>query len=448
MANTYLTRTPSSAGNRQKWTWSAWIKRSVLGTDQSLFSAYGHANNNFKVNIADTDQLSMRFYNGSEYQLGLNRVMRDTSAWYHVVIVVDTTLASGGDRFKIYINGVRESSFAAATDPTRNLQMSINDTSQPMQIGRFNTGAYFNGSMSHVHFSDGSALAPTVFGSTDSTTGEWKINTSPSFTPGTNGFTILKDGNGVADVSANSNNFTIGVGSGGGLSKTEDCPSNVFATLNPLDNKFPQHTFTYGNTTSKSKTGSSAPYTFVTGSLGMTSGKYYWEAKLSALQTSVNKAWTVGITSSSTTSTTTSLGSQSTQYAYNCNTGVIYNAGSTNYGAGCTLNDILGVAVDMDNNKIYWSINGTWQNSGNPASGSTGTGAFSITAPTGNIGAYLPAWSYYQDDNWGEVQFNFGNGYFANNPVSSAGTNASGNGIFEYDVPSGYTALSTKGLNT
>ena len=85
--------------------------------------------------------------------------------------------------------------------------------------------------MSHVHFCDGSALAPTVFGSTDSTTGEWKINTSPSFTYGTNGFTILKDGNTITDQSANSNNFTL---SSGTLTKTEDCPSNVFATLNPL----------------------------------------------------------------------------------------------------------------------------------------------------------------------------------------------------------------------
>jgi hypothetical protein len=89
---------------------------------------------------------------------------------------------------------------------------------------------YFDGSMSHFHFVMATALAPTVFGSTDSTTGEWKINTSPSFTYGNNGFTILKDGNTITDQSSNSNNFTLG---GGTLTKTEDCPSNVFATLNP-----------------------------------------------------------------------------------------------------------------------------------------------------------------------------------------------------------------------
>ena len=101
MANTYLTRTPSSAGNRQKWTWSAWIKLGALGTDRNLFGAYAHSADNFKINIADTDQVSMRFYNNTEYQLGLNRKFRDTSAWYHLVFAVDTTLASGGDRFKI-----------------------------------------------------------------------------------------------------------------------------------------------------------------------------------------------------------------------------------------------------------------------------------------------------------------------------------------------------------
>ena len=150
MASTYLTRTPGSASNRQTWTWSAWIKLGVLGTDRNLFGAYAHSADNLKINIADTDQVSIRFYNNTEYQLGLNRVFRDTSAWYHLVFAIDTTLATEADRFIIYVNGVRETSFQAGANsqPTQNLQMTINEATAT-QIGRFNTGAYFDGSMAN-----------------------------------------------------------------------------------------------------------------------------------------------------------------------------------------------------------------------------------------------------------------------------------------------------------
>jgi hypothetical protein len=91
-------------------------------------------------------------------------------------------------------------------------------------------GYYFDGSMSHIHFIDGTAYDATAFGEYDAN-GVWKIKTSPSVTYGTNGFFILKDGNSVTDQSPNSNNFTV---AGGTLTNTEDNPSNVFATMNPL----------------------------------------------------------------------------------------------------------------------------------------------------------------------------------------------------------------------
>ena len=120
---------------------------------------------------------------------------------------------------------------------------------------------------------------------------------------------------------------------------------------------------------------------------------------------------------------------------------------NSSFGNTYATGDIIGIAVDLDNLKIYFSINGTWQNSGDPTSGSTGTGsAFTITAPSSTPdGAYFFAWSDISDT--AKASWNFGNGYFGTTAVSSAGTNASGNGIFEYDVPTGYTALSTKGLN-
>ena len=131
-------------------------------------------------------------------------------------------------------------SFQDTAYPARNYSYVFGlGTSKMFTIGAqtYNGGSnynrFFNGSMSHINFIDGTAYDASYFGETDATTGEWKIKTSPSVTYGTNGFFILKDGNSGTDQSGNSNNFTVG---GGTLTKTEDNPSNVFATINPLDN--------------------------------------------------------------------------------------------------------------------------------------------------------------------------------------------------------------------
>ena len=441
MASTYLTRTPSSAGNRQKWTWSAWIKLGALGTDRNLFGAYAHSADNLKINIADTDQVSIRFYNNTEYQLGLNRIFRDTSAWYHLVFAVDTTLASGGDRFKIYVNGVRETSFAAANDPTQNLQMTINEATAT-QIGRFNTGSYFDGSMSHINFIDGTAYDASYFGSTDATTGEWKINTSPSVTYGTNGFWILKDGNTITDSSPNSNNFTLG---GGTLTKTEDCPSNVFATLNALAKPGAGNLPSFGNgNTHYNKTATGAGNnSMIVATLGATTGKFYYEYKMND-----SNAFIAGISTLDNTYYDANGGSMNTAsgvgVAYQSSGNKIINGTSTTYGNSYGSGNIVGVAFDLVNNFIYFSKDGVWQNSGDPTSGSSGTGGIGI-ATTGIT--YSPFAQNNGYNSPSSVYYNFGNGYFGTTAVASAGTNASGNGIFEYDVPTGYTALSTKGLN-
>jgi hypothetical protein len=436
MASTYLTRTPSSSSNRQTWTWSAWIKLGVLGTDRNLFGAYAHSADNLKINIADTDQVSIRFYNNTEYQLGLNRVFRDTSAWYHLVFAVDTTLASGGDRFKIYVNGVRETSFAAANDPTQNLQMTINEATAT-QIGRFNTGSYFDGSMSHINFIDGTAYDASYFGSTDATTGEWKINTSPSVTYGTNGFFILKDGNSVTDQSGNSNNFTVG---GGTLTNTLDCPDNVFATMNPLTSYYAgAWTFSNGNNTVNMGTTSER---YVVATMGFSSGKWYWEQKY--ISESGETATRVGIESNINN---TAPDQSTSGYGYRGQPAQKVNNGTyTSWGNTYTAGDIIGVAVDMDNNKIYFSINGVWQESGDPTSGATGTGsAFTIIDPPS--GFYFPKIGK-EDADTGVWSFNFGNGFFGTSAVADNSTaTASTPGTFNYDVPTGYQPLSTKGLN-
>ena len=432
MANTYLTKTFSGAGNMDKWTFSAWVKKSDVGAYGTLFHAKTTGNTNFEslcITTGGNFDWEHYEYTSSSYKARLktNRLFRDVNAFYHIMCVWDSANATAGDRMRLYVNGVEETSFDTDTNPTQN-QDSIINGANAHNIGGSGASLYLSGILSHVHFSDGYALAPTVFGETDATTGEWKIKTSPSFTLGTNGFTILKDGNTITDQSSNSNNFSLG---GGTLTKTEDCPSNVFATLNLLNNN---STLTNGNLTATTdgaqKFGSSS-------TLGVSSGKFYWEMKVNAtyLYTGVDYNPAEALRNNDPI--------RSHGWCYNAD-GLVYNNGSgSSFGNTFTTNDIIGVALDATNSKLYFSKNGTWQNSGDPTSGSTGTGAVSITANETYFAVMGDGGSSVSSG----ASANFGNGFFGTTQISSAGSNASGIGIFEYDVPAGYTALSTKGLN-
>jgi len=443
MASTKLQRTFSAEGdNIYKWTYSFWVKRGTLGGDQAMAAAYYSATYEARIYFRGTNQLEVYdYWNGSyTLQKKTNRLFRDTSAWYHIVVSNDNTQASADDRTKIYVNGVQETSFAINTQFPQNQRNSFNND-YTKYFGSYGSGDYLDGSMSHIHFIDGIAYAPTEFGETDSTTGEWKIKTNVSVTYGTNGFFILKDGNSVTDQSGNSNNFTVG---GGTLTKTEDNPSNVFATLNPLDNYYTNATFSNGNTACTTQV---AAYSAVMSNLGMSEGKYYCEIKV----TDIGDGYTrLGIKGRSPTSNTDGLGGTRNSFAYEASAGnKLDDVGNdVAYGDSYGANDIIGIAIDLDNNYIYFSKNGTWQNSGVPTSGSSGTGAaYAITTPESGYWFFSGSDASNSANSENSYQFNFGNGYFGTTAVSSAGTNASNNGIFEYDVPTGYTALSTKGLN-
>jgi len=439
MASTYIKRTQVS-GSRNKFTFSAWIKRSAIGTNQQILSCY-HGN-------SDSGYIEFRFQGSGDsvhcsgYATNwfrTNRAFRDTNAWYHIVYAVDTTQATSGNRMKLYVNGVEETSFATQTQPSQNLNLPFGESGSDIRIG-VDVGAnaqFFDGSMSHVHFCDGYTYQPSDFGSTDSTTGEWKINTSPNVSYGNNGFFILKDGNSITDQSGQSHDCTV---AGGTLTKTEDCPSNVFATFNPLFPRELPSTVNMGNT--RIDQSSSAWKTSLT-TIGASSGKYYAEFKAGTISSgSPYKYNQIGVVHEDivTGGNFTYVGQS--DYGWGLNwSGVVNhnNANISGYNSFAT-GDIICVAMDLDNHKIYWRKNGdAWMNSGNPTSGSTGTGAQSLD--TGKI--YFFAASVYAN----ECFANFGNGYFGTTAVSSAGTNASNIGIFEYDVPTGYTALSTKGLN-
>jgi len=442
MASTRLDRTISSTGNRKILTFSAWIKRSKLGVWQNVAS-FGQGGNRDYIAFDSSDRFEVAQYAGGQtYQIKTTRVFRDTSAFYHIQYAIDTNQATASNRLKIYVNGVQETVFTNSSYPAEDLQMYYNLSGENQKIGSDTDNSnYFDGSMSHINYIDGTAYDASAFGETDTTTGEWKAKTSPSVTYGNNGFFILKDGNGITDQSGEGNDFTLG---GGTLTDLKDNPDNTFAVFNTLDNYYPAMTLSNGNTKALTIAGK---YTYIPTTLGMTSGKYYAEIKVTA-QSGSQDAMVIGITSTSSGATTDELGHYANDYGYYGTGNLQNNDSNTSYGSSYTTGDIIGIAIDLDNNKLYFSKNGVWQNSGVPTSGSTGTGAVSITDPDSTPrGAYFFAVNNWSSTTTATFEANFGNGYFGTTAVSSAGTNASENGIFEYDVPTGYTALSTKGLN-
>ena len=439
MASTQLTRSISSTGNRKTATFSAWVKKCDPTKDTQVLINFGGS---YSIYL---HQAGLRWNDGSGNYWYTNALQRDTNGFYHIVIAIDTTQATASDRVKGYINGVQETSLLNSNYPSQNADLNMNVASTTNYIGNDNSGTgHFDGIMSHVHWIDGTAYNASAFGSTDSTTGEWKINTSPSVTYGTNGFFILKDGNSVTDQSGNSNNFTVEQGT---LTKTEDCPSNVFSTMNFIDNYFGSGTFSNGNNTVKSANNG---YNYNTSTLGVNTGKFYWECKWSAQPTGSSNQVLIGIAKRPSPSATTWLGSVAYTYGYQGSDGHVKVSGGNATGSSATtyaVGDIISVALDLDNNKLHFAKNGSWTNSSDPAGNS---GGVTITAPdstSGDSGFYFAAFGDGNASLEETGQFNFGNGYFGTTAVSSAGTNASGNGIFEYDVPSGFTALSTKGLN-
>ena len=435
MANGYLYRSGANSGaSGTTATVSMWVRKHDESAGDGGFFQFWSSGSNFCSAYANPT-LKMRNYIAGGYSQGditCNRLLRDHGAWYHLQCVWDTTNSTAGDRMRIYINGVRETSFSSSSNPSSSYAFG------PLESGTFYLNRYNantttgSQSYSHVHYCDGYAYEPTVFGETDTTTGEWKIKTSPTCNYGSNGFFILKDGSSTTDQSGNSKTFTTS----GTLTNTEDCPSNVFATWNALDNYYASATLTNGNT--KVATNSSA-YSATLTSLGASSGKYYAEFKL------IDKGsgyCQIGIKGKQPTSTSDGVGAGSDGLAYRKDGYKVLNGSSSTYGTSYDNNDIIGIAMDLDNNRLFFSKNGTFQDSGDPTSS---TGA--ITIPTSSSGFYFMGISDEHNNGTNTWEANFGNGYFGTTAISSEGTNASGIGKFEYDVPTGYTALSTKGLN-
>ena len=431
-----LNRTFTTPTNNKIFTWSGWVKRSSLGTMSTIFRTIANGSNvSTGFRFEETSNIfRFFFFNASDGDLQTTQVFRDVSAWYHLVVAVDTTQATSSNRVKIYSNGSQITSFSTATYPTQNYNPQMNSAINHF-IGKYSVvDEYYNGYMSDVFFIDGQQLTPSSFGETDEDTGIWKPKAF-SGTYGTNGFYLqFKNSASLGtDSSGNGNNFTVNNLTS--IDQTTDTPTNNFATLNSLDNYYLAGTFTEGNL--KLAT-SSTPETWCTSTFALSAGKWYWETKI----TSGNIYDRIGIADNVPTSASSRLGNSAYTYAYRGNDGSkLNNSSASSYGSTWTTGDIIGVALDLDNNKLYFRKNGTWQNSGDPVAG-TGQ-AFTVTATSSNgSGFYFPAFADDGGSVSSTVEFNFGNPTY----TSGSYTDGAGYGNFSYAVPSGYYALNTKNL--
>ena len=429
MASAYLTRTNGTSTEQKIFTFSAWVKRSAISTsgDKVLMAEYTDSNNRMKLQFKDDDFFEVYQVDGGNIrtQVKTNRKFRDSNGWYHMLIVGDNTQGTNTNRLKIYVNGVQETVFTNSSYPAEDLQMYYNLSGENQKIGSDTDNSnYFDGSMSHINYIDGTAYDASAFGETDTTTGEWIGKTSPSVTYGTNGFFILKDGNGITDQSGEGNDFTLG---GGTLTNLKDNPDNVFATLNPLARRLTSNDPTYlnGNTTLQGQTVNGQNNNGLATLGDLAKGKYYFECKIQTIGDNCG----VGIVDTPDPSNGIPEGSHEIFYS---NDGNKWNgSGYVSYGATYTTGDIIGCAFDVTSGTVEFYKNGVSQ----------GTAATDL-ATNLNYG-YTPM-GY---TNKGVMNFNFGNGYFGTTAVTSAQNPTDGIGIFEYTPPTNYRAVCTKSIN-
>ncbi len=404
---TSLKRSKGSQSSLRIGTFSFWIKFTTAGG----FNIYSNTveNDNNRGYLSFTSDSKYRMVDndssGTHIQLRTNRLFRDFNAWYHVVVRVDTTQSTSTDRVRLYVNGVQETSFDQTDYPSQNTDLKIFEGGQ---TNREYMNNIYGGSasspnfyLSHFHYADGQSYGPDTFGSTDSSTGEWKINVDPTVTYGNQGFFMFKDDASLNDDSGNSNNWSSDSGT---IQKSEDNPSNVFATFNPL--MIPGNMqYQNGNTSIRPQANSMDWQGAST--LAFSSGKYYAEFKY--LENDGHQMFGIATPNGAQYLKENGQypGQTSESVAIYASNGSVYeNNSTTSYGSGFANNAIIMMAVDADNNKIYFGSNGTWYNSGNPSSGTNG---YSFNAT--NLAGFKYMVSGNGASGYDNVDANFGNGF-------------------------------------
>jgi hypothetical protein len=418
----YFNRTFASVGNRQKWTWSGWVKKSQQAASQTLFSG-GTSTDRFAISFGGGDlfQVSNLVASVPTVNRQTNQVFRDPSAWYHIVVAIDTTQPTASNRIYIGVNGVQVTSFLTSNDLTLNYQTFVNNNVAHNINAVVGGTNYVDGYITETNFIDGQALTPTSFGEFNAITGVWQPKKYAG-TYGTNGFYLNFSDNSAAtaaaigkDSSGNGNNWTpngINLTAGAtGYDSMVDTPTPYadgvtgrgnYCTLNPLDK-------TAATTSVNGNLGSTLPAN-VAGGIGSTfaisSGKWYCEFVPSS-----GSNLNVGIVLSNLTQNgANSLFSTGYSY-YQFNGNKYINGAATAYGASYVVGDVIGIAIDFTALTITFYKNNVSQ------------GAITIAA--------------------GEYKFTAANG---SSTVDQACSYNFGQRPFIYTPPTGFKALNTQNL--
>jgi hypothetical protein len=439
----YLQRTAGTPTNNKIWTLSCWVKLGNLGFSRTIFSGVSSTSAYDQLTFNSSNQFFMQFANSGVYgQWTSTQVFRDVGSWGHLVVKADTTAGSNG--VTVYWNNeVVSGSWAAASLASNASFASINASGDAQRFSLLDTGVsaqYFDGYVADAYFIDGSALDPTSFGETKS--GIW-IPKEYSGSYGTNGFHLEFAGN-ANDTSGNGNNFTANNISS--YDYVPDTPTNNFSTLSPLT-AGSVGTLTQGNL--EPGNGSGADAHGIAGTFGMPAGtgKWYWEVFIDNPNVGDNYPY-VGACAGQRLNSNSTYGTRGTDLKLNCGTGGV-DTSTTYVGSITTVttglsriedNNILGVAVDMENRKMWFSENGVFPNSGNPATGTNPTFTW-----TNDIDLF-PHWFSYNTYGSGSV-WNFGqDSSFVGNKTAQGNTDANGVGDFYYTPPSGFLAMCSANL--
>ena len=437
----YLTRTPASAGSRTTWTWSAWIKRGLLTTGSpTMFSS---ATNYDQIRFDASDRIIFAVYsNNGATNVGTfttKQNFRDTTNWYHVVCVWDTTNATAGDRQRIYINGKRVLNADLTITATPSSSAVSNFNNEQMSVGRREStnNIYMDGYMAEVNFLDGTAVSHTQDSNGDYILDEFGQLKNSVWIPkaysgsyGTNGFRLtFADSSSLGDdTSGNGNDYTST-----GLASTDvvtDSPTNNFCTINAnRESTVYNGSVTLSEGNLQSVDAGTTYSLHWTGTFGMSTGKWYWEV---LAHTMGGSSANIGICNIlhrvSTAGTGVFYGNDGARNP------VTYFTGQTTYGDSYTSGDIIGIAFDADNETVTFYKN-------NSSQGAVGSVLVQSSGP------YFAAAGDGQNATTYKYVINFGqDSSFAGNKTAQGNTDDNGVGDFYYSPPSGYLALCSSNL--
>ena len=428
----YLNRTPSGDGNKRTFTFSTWLKISTI-KEHMFFTCGVYSSTSlmqFYLNANGTLTMSQENSSGSiQSTITTTQVFRDVSAWYHLVIAIDTTQGTSSNRVKLYVNGTQVTSFSTATYPSQNLDFACNTSGVINTIGNRSGGSfYLDGYLAETILVDGQQLAPTSFGVANSD-GVW-IPAIYTGTFGTNGFNLqFEDAAALGtDSSPNGNTFTVNNLTS--IDQSTDYPVVNYATVNGIGAYRNQPTLSDGNLT-LTGTGSGTTWNNTVATIGTTQGKWYYEFKITGGSQFLDIMIGIINTSKAINPTTNLYTQNGSCYIYGNDGGEMRQDGGetfNNYGAFAQ-NDIIGIAYDLDTFKFNVYKNGTQMVTN-----------FALSSNFQDGGIIIPSILVYEQS---VGSANFGNPPFA---ISSSNADANGYGNFEYAVPSGYYALNTANL--